>query len=387
MKNNNLQIKAIEKSDLIKLAEGERNDKFALSFYLGLKSNINFRSEANSILSGEAKRIKKENEYSKSSQKKILSMLDLVKKEINYLRLSQEARALVFFFREKSKIKIYRVPVYVRSKIVIEADYYIDPLVKITEEFSRYLAVAVERNKAEFFIIFWGKIEGKPEVIFSDVPKKIRTSTSDDWKGRRERKIERHIEDHLKRHFKTTALKIRDYSKGEGFDHLIIGGHEEIKAKFQEFLDKKSAEKMIGFFSLPHPKLGAVIEKSMKIINEHEKNVEEKIARDIMGSIGGKRWSAVVGIDSVLEHFYLHKIKIFVLGANFKKSGFVCGNCHHIYLLPGTCSLCGGKTARANNLIDEIMEEAINNKIKIRQLFYSHKNFDRFGIGAFLKEY
>lgn len=387
MKNNDLQIKAIEKSDLAKLAEGKRNGDLILSLYLGLKSEINFRSEANSILSREAERIKKNKEYSKSARKKILSMLDLLKKEINYLRLPQEARTLIFFLGEKSEIKIYRAPVYIQSEIAVNADYYIEPMVIAMEKFPRYLVAAIERDRAEFFTIFWGSVEGKTEVFLSDVPKKIRTSSSDDWKGRREKRIERHIEDHLKRHFKAVAMKIRDYLEKNGFNYLIIGGHEEIKAKFRKFLDKKSAEKLVGFFSLPHRNRCFIKEKSMKIVIEREKLIEEKMVKDLMNSIGNNRWSAIAGIDSVLEHFYLHKIKMFIIGNNFKKQGYVCGRCHHIYLSSGVCSVCGDKTAKADNLIDEIMEEAIKNKIKIKQLSHSHKKFDRFGIGAYLKDY
>jgi peptide subunit release factor 1 (eRF1) len=131
----------------------------------------------------------------------------------------------------------------------------------------------------------------------------------------------------------------------------------------------------------------SVNEKSAAIINEYEKTTEEKIVNDLLDSVGGKKWMAVAGIDSVLENFYLHKIKMLVVGVSYKKSGFICRHCHRIFLINEACLLCGGKTIKANNLIDEIKEEAIKNKIEIKQLFHSHKKFDRFGIGAFLKGY
>lgn len=277
MKNNNLQISAIKKSDLIKMAESKRNGGLALSFYLGLNQRINFRSEANSILSKETERIKKEKEYPASAKKKMLAMISLAKKEINFLRLPQKTNALVFFLRSNSKIMIYRVPVHIKSKIIIGFDFYIEPLVKIIEQFPRCLVVLMERDKAEFFSIFLGEFEGEPEVVKSDVPKKIRTSTSDDWHGRREQKIERHIDDHLNRHLKAVALKIRGSLAKNGFKHLIIGSHKEIKAKFQNLLDKKSAEKLLGFFNLPHYNRSLIKEKSMAIIRRHEKSLEEKI--------------------------------------------------------------------------------------------------------------
>lgn len=387
MKNNSLQIKDLTKTELAKLAEIKRNGDFALSFYLGLKPEVNFRSEINSVLSGEAENIKKNKEYSVSDKKKIFAMIERIKKEIGFLRLPSEARTLVFFLREKSEILIFRIPVRLPSKIVIEADHYIYPLEKIIEEFPRYLVVGVDRDKAEFSAIFLGKIEGEQDVLVSDVPKKVRTSSSDDWKGRREKRIERHIEDHLNKHFKAVASKIREYFDANGFDHLIIGGHGETNAKFREFLDKKSIEKLIGFFSLSHRDHNYIKEKSMEIIKNHEKDMEEKIAGDLLNNIGGKKWDSVVGTDSVLENLYLHKIKMIVIGANYKQSGFICGQCHYIAIDSGICPLCYGRISKAADVADEIIEEAFKKKIKIKQLFHSHKDFDRFGIGAFLRDY
>lgn len=387
MKNKELQIKTLTKNDLAVLAQGGLNGGFALSFYLGLNPGINFRSEVNSNLSKEAEKIKGDKEYSKSDKNKILKMLGLIKKEVSFLRSPKEARTLIFFLKESSKPIVYRVPVYIQSSIVIESDYFIDPLVKITQEFSRYLVAVIERDKAEFFSIFLGEIEKDSEILLSDVPKKIRTSTSDDWHGRREQKIERHIEDHLNRHFKAVALKIREHLEKNGYSHLILGGHQEARVKFQDFLDKNSAKKLVGFFNLSHYDHGMVKEKSMAIIKECEKVREEKIVKELLDSIGGKKWTAVAGIEAVLENLYLEKIKMFIIGKNYKKPGYVCKDCHRILLLPGECPSCEGKAEKTSDLADEIMEEAVKNKIEIRQLFYGHKNFDRFGIGAFLKNY
>lgn len=387
MKNNSLQVKDLEKSDLAKLAESKRNGEFALSFYLGLKPEVNFRSEANSMLAGQTEKIKKDKQYSKSAKKKILAMLGLIKKEINFLRLPSETMTLVFFLREKSGIMIYRVPVYIRSKIIVEADYYIHPLISVLENFPSYAAVVLERDKFRFFNIFMGKIEGSSDVSESDVPQRINAARAE-WKGLNETRIQRHIADHLARHLKKAALAANDYFFKNKCDYLIIGAHKEYTAKFISFLDKRLAKKVAGTWRiLPHYHINRIKTKSMEAVNEYNRKLEEKTVNDLLDSLGEKRWMVAAGIDSVLKNLYLNKIKMLVVGANYKKTGFVCGSCHRISLLGGACLSCGGKTAEASDLADEIIEEAIKNKIKIKQLFYGHKKFDRFGIGAFLKGY
>jgi len=387
MKKNNSEIKVITKNDLVKLAEKRIGGDFALSFYLGLKPEVNFRSEANSVLAGEIKKIKKSGSYSKKDKKKILKLVNAAKKQIDLIRLPAGARTIVVFCDGKNSMKIYRVPVYIRSMLIVEADYYIHPLLKAMEKFLRYMAAVVERNRAEFISIFLGEIEGEPEVMESDVPKKIRTSSSDDWKGRREQKIERHIEDHLHRHFKAIALKIQDYFKANKFDYLIIGGHKEMQVKLGELLDNKSAEKLIGFFTLPHYKREAVKEKSLAIINKHEKNIEEKITEDLMDGLSEQKWKAVAGADSVIKNILRRNASLLVIGKNYKEKGYACPACHLVSLNMKKCPTCKTKMTRAHDIADEIIEEALKNKIKIKQLFYDHKKFDRFGIGAFLKTY
>lgn len=67
--------------------------------------------------------------------------------------------------------------------------------------------------------------------------------------------------------------------------------------------------------------------------------------------------------------------------------GFICGQCHYISLESNNCPLCGGKISKVENIVDKIIEEVLEKKIKIKQLFHSHKDFDWYGVGAFLKNY
>lgn len=388
MAKNKEEIKFISKKDSEELSKTGNGGGIILSLYMGINSRdgarYNFSSEANSVIAGVAVKIKNSPEYSEGQKKQIIKAISEVKEKIKFFRVPQGARGVAMFFGSGKRAKIFFLSVRTPSCLIVGSDPYINFLVKAMEKFPQYLVVAVERDRAEFFPVFLGKIEGEPEIILSDVPKKIRTSASDDWHGRREKRIERHIEDHLNRHFKTVAAKIKDYFRKNKFDHLIVGGHGELTARFIGFLDKRSKDKLIGCFSLAHSDHGEIKGKSIEIVNRHEKEMEKEIADSLIGGINTKKWTAVAGTDSVIKNILRRNARVLVIGINYRETGYVCPVCHYISSSEKKCPICGNKMQISGDLADKIIEEAIRKNIEIRHLFYPHKEFDKFGIGAFL---
>lgn len=383
--SKNFQLKLFEKKDLKELLKRKTGD-VTLSFYLGIRQEINFRSEANSLITGQTKKIKRSKKYSKSDKNKIMEMAEGIKKEINLLKLPDEARAIIIFLGANSELRAYRFPAFIPSKFVIESDIYIHPALVALENFPKYLSAIVERDRAVFFTIFSGQASNEPEILTSDVPKRIRTSAADDWKGRREMRIERHIEDHLSFHLKKVSAKLTDLLVKNGFDYFLIGVHKELEARFTGLLDRRVRDKVIGFWSpAVHYDINEIKSKSIEMINSHERRTEESAVRDLVNGANEKNWKSVLGIESVLEHLYLHDIDMIAIGKNYKQSGYLCPNRHYISTHQETCPLCKSKMMKVGDLADEILEEAVKRKINFRHLLYPHKDFDRFGIGVLLK--
>lgn len=386
VKNKYPKIKILEKSDLEKLAEADLKGEFAASFYLGLRPEVNFRSEANSVLSGEIGKIKKDKSYTKKDKKKILSLISEIKKELVFLKLPDEARVLVIFAREKSPVQAYRAPVYIPTLFAVEKSFHIHPFLRVVEKFPRHIVAIVDRNRAEIFSIFLERFEGEPEIIESEVPQKIKRSASDDWHAWRAGKISRHIEDHLDRHLKIVAEKIRNYFLRGEYDFWVMGGHPETIARFKKFLDRKLAGKLIGSFEFLHYERREIKEKSIVIIDKYKRESEEAVVKDLMDGASEKKWKAVLGTDSAIKNILRHNAKLLVVGKDYKEEGYMCRDCRFLSFGAKSCFNCGREMRKAD-LADEIIEEALKNKVKVRHLIYEHKSFDKFGIGVILKRY
>ena len=234
---------------------------------------------------------------------------------------------------------------------------------------------------------FLGEIEEISEILFDDVPQRINAARAE-WKGLRETKIQGHIRDHLHRHLKRVAKETEDhfkYGKNKS-SHLVIGAHRELVEKFTEILGVKSREKLIGSYRIiPGYNLNRIKKKSMEVIQKHERDLEAEIVKDLFNRSNKKKETAVLGVDFVLENFYLRNADTLVIGKNYRESGYACPECHYISSYIKSCPKCKSKMLKAGDIADEIIEEAVVNKIKIKHLLYPNEEFDKFGIGAFLK--
>jgi peptide chain release factor subunit 1 len=382
-----IEIKSLTKKDIEELSKRKEGRGIAFSLYLGVKAGRNFVSEANSVISNALKKIEEEKAYSKKEKKRIKEISDEMKNEIKFLKLPDETKSIIMFFDTRRTRKAYHIPVYIPSRFVIESDPYIHPLVKVLEKYPRYMVVVLERDKARFFSIFLDEIEQMSEIIQSDVPQRINAARAE-WKGLRETKIQGHIRDHLHRHLKKVAEETGDYFKygKKGFSHLVIGAHRELVEKFTEILGVRSRKKLIGSYHIIHGyNLNRIKEKSKEVINKHEKQAEAETIKNLFNRSNKEKRSAIIEINSVLENFYLRNIDALVIGKDYREAGYVCPECHYISSYMKSCLKCKSKMTKAGDIADEIIEEAVINKIKIKHLLYPHKEFDKFGIGAFLK--
>jgi len=387
MPKNNTEIKLLTKKDIDELSQKKEISGPVFSFYLGVKAGRNFVAEANSVITGAVKKIEASDIYSGSEKKKISKIADKIKEEIRFTKLPDETRSIVIFRDTKRKSGAYHIPVYIPSKLVIESDFYIHPFVKALEKHPRYLVVFLERDKVRFFSMRLGEIEEISEITRDDVPQRINVARVD-WKGLSETRIQGHIHDHEKRHLKKAAEKTEDYFKYKknGFSCLIIGAHKELAEKFMGILGAKSKEKLIGSYRIASRyDLNRIKAKSAEVINEREKKVEEEIVNNLFGGSSKKRAAAVLGINLVLENLYLHNVDMLAIGKDYKEAGYACPKCHYISSYLKSCAKCKSKMSEAGDIADEIIEEAIANKIKIKHLLYPREEFDKFGIGAFLK--
>jgi peptide chain release factor subunit 1 len=368
MKRNQIKIESITIKDIKELSEKKVANGLSFSLYLGIKPAKNFVSEANSAISETVKKILKEGSYSKSETKEIERISLEIKKRIRLFKLPDETRSIVIFRDTKRFIRIFRIPVYIPSKFVIEADFFVHPLIEALEQNPKYIVIVLERDKARFFRIFFGEMEEMPESITSDVPQKMNEARVD-WKGLSEGRIRGHIEDHKHRHLKKACKVVEDYFKFEknGLSYLIIGAHRELIRKFSEMLGERSKKKLVGSYHImPNYRLNRIKEKSQKIIMEYEREAEKRLTDKMFDDSSKKKSFAVFGAGPVMDNFYQHNVNVIVIGQKFNEKGFVCPDCHYVSSYMKICPKDKKKMIEVIDLADEIIEDQASDLRKQR---------------------
>lgn len=383
MVGGKIEIERLTKKDVEELSKKRGKEKIFFSLYVGVRPGKNFVSEANSVISEALQKAKKEGSYSANDVKRMEKIAKKMKDEIRLLRLPGETRSIVMFCGADRFGKFYHIPSYIPSKFVIESDFYIHPLVEAMENYPKYLVLVLERDKARFFNFFLGEIEEMSAIISSEVPQRIKSA-----RGLMESNVQSHIEVHENIHLKKVCKETENYFRfgKNGHSYLIIGAHKDLAEKYSKMLGERSKNKFIGSYPItPNYKIEEIKRKSQKVVEEHEKSLEEKLIEAIFNGAGKKKNSAVLSLESVVENHHLHNVDTFVIGRSYTVPGYVCPKCHYVSSYRKICPKNDIEMIKAGDLIDEVIEEAVANKIKIKLLHYSSEKFDKFGIGAILK--
>ncbi|MDD3006021.1 MAG: hypothetical protein PHX30_00340 [Candidatus Pacebacteria bacterium] len=382
---NNIQIQTLTKDVIEKLTKEKKTKDWAVSFYLGIKGDENFLATANSALSEGEKKIEEGGIFSESERKQIRQAFVEIEKIIRYYRLTDRTQTLVIFFADGGQKEIYKMPVYIPTKMIVERDFYVHPFFKMLGKYPRYCVSFLERDRARIFDLFWGEIEHKEKEIQSEVPQRMNAARAT-WKGLEERKIQNHIEIHIDRHLQKVARSVEDYMDENRIPYLVIGSRKELIERFKEFLPKRLQRKIVGSYLIRSDQdIQRIKKRSLKVIADFEFEKEREIILQIFDGKDKKIKESVAGVEDVLIALYNYKIRTLVIGKNYQSAGFVCPNDHRILLGEEACPLCSAIGEEVSDITDEIIEEAIMQKMKIVHFQSAHEDFDHFGIGAILK--
>lgn len=306
------------------------------------------------------------------------SLLDDAEKISNFLdqEINISANTLVIFScSAKDWFEVYPLYPSLKSKLVIDKDPYTRPILRLLLSQNPYLIILVSKDKARIFTYHLGIIKEEGEVE-SEVPKKHKQGgwEASDW--------QRWHETHVIWHLKDVVDFIKKF---DGDKKIIIGGSSPTISEFKELLSKNLQERIVGELNLEITSpMKEILDKVEKFINEWEgKEVEELVERIFVNTKKGK--DSTFGVEEVAYVVHEDRIQTLLVTENFEKEGFQCPKCFYISPYLTECPFCNIKMEKRKDIIDEIIEEAINKKAKL--IFIKDRNLGEKieNIGAILR--
>jgi peptide subunit release factor 1 (eRF1) len=111
---------------------------------------------------------------------------------------------------------------------------------------GRYLFVVADREKANIFTFYKGKLEKYHKVFDPSVPQTVKANKGEYFV--RNDIILRHIQDHLRRHFEKIVQEIPLVLKQNSVAGVFVGGHTSLFHALKKSLPKELKEKLAGQF-------------------------------------------------------------------------------------------------------------------------------------------
>jgi peptide chain release factor subunit 1 len=265
----------------------------------------------------------------------------------------------IFSCTGKKHWETLRLPIGIPSRIVIDTHYYIQPLVRLMNEYERYCVVLVNKELARIFTLHLGTLE-EHSTIVDEVPAKVAAPSRYEAL---ERRMERHhlarVHDHLKR-VNTTLLNL---FKEKNFDHLIIGGKGEIPIELERTLHSYVAQRIVGKIESDiHASSSEILLKATAIEQEIDRQktrrAVERLTQDIQTGKG------IIGLRETLRALSEGRVyRLFVVDG-FSAAGAQCKTCGTLSINGGVCA-CGAKTVAVQDIVEKAIDEAIDQSTEV----------------------
>ena len=358
-----------------------------ISAYLlvdGLRtSKKDYLTRLNSIVKEQKTSLDESTELNRSQKKKIASALDKVKAYLNEKFKADSTRTVIIFASTDGLWKEIRLPFILRSRIVIDPKPYIQNLRAYLRNYKSYGILLIDREKAQIYSAYLNDIREYLAAFISDVPSRVNYRSQSVL---REKKILSRHEEKLHQFFKTINDRTLELFRERKFDYLILAGRNDIVSGFNNYLHSYLQSKYIGKIDAkPDSSINSIKTKAMEVIDIFELGNKNKLIDNLIDEYNPNGFG-VLGIDAVIKSLIKDQIRILIYDRNFSHSGYVCRNCHYLSANSvETCPYCGGKLVYYNEIVDEIVENALDQGCEIVDL-EENERFKKAGsIGAVLR--
>ncbi len=342
----------ISRSQIDKLLNFKSDDHMMISFYLGL-GHYGTRHKVSAI---GAKDIIKQAISDANPNQALRQELEAdAKRILDYLStdFAGNAKGIAIFACAPAGIwQVFRLPVAVPNRCFISHVAHVLPMLKIVDESRRYCVTLVDKQKARIFTVYLGEMTERSDIL-DVVPGWHKQG------GWAQARFQRHIDDHIYRHLKHVADTLFEFHKREGFGHLLIGGHLEIRQRFYNMLHSYLQRIFRGFIQVDVSSSTAEIARaSIGLIDEIEAARSKELVEAVLHPTPGR--PSCYGLESTLNALYEGRVHTLLLFENNKIGGLVCKACE-MALLPSAkdCPNCKRAASQSDDISEHLVRMAL----------------------------
>ena len=259
------------------------------------------------------------------------------------------------------------VPRRVRDRAVVDATPYLRPLFAVLDESHRYCVVVVDREQAWIYEFYMGELEDASRVRGRALRK---PDYAGGWQGYKEHTVHDKAQQLARRHYRDTAGRVDEVMRRTGAELLVLGGHEETVAEFRHFLPNQLQSRIAGSFAVDPGTMspGQVRERADEVVDDYERDEERRLVDEALERVAAGGLGAT-GLEWCLMATNEHAVQLLLVHDDEQAPGRACENCGWLGLEGEECPVCGQRTRKAADVIEEMSATVVDTSGRVEHVY------------------
>jgi peptide subunit release factor 1 (eRF1) len=368
-----------------RLLHFSREDAPVLSVYLGVPADPGelrgVESGLHSILKP-ARELAASQDLAHDQRESLRHDLDRVLDVAGRARELQGHGVAVFACNQADLYEEIVLPRRVRDRAVVDVTPYLRPLLAVLDESRRYCVVVVDREQAWIYEFHMGELEDASRVRGRALRK---PDYAGGWQGYKEHTVHDKAQQLARQHYRDTAGRVDEMMRRTGAELLVVGGHEETVAEFRHFLPHQLQPRIAGTFVVDPGTMspGQVRERADEVVNAYERDEEKQLVDETLERMAAGGLGAA-GLEWCLMATNEHAVQLLLVHDDEQAPGQACDNCGWLGLEGEECPVCGQRTRKAADVIDEMSATVVDTSGRVEHV-YADTPLAQLVVAAFLR--
>ena len=254
------------------------------------------------------------------------------------------------------------LPRRVREQVMVDATPLARPMLAVLGEYYRSCVLVVNREEAPVWEMYQDEMR-EVETVTDPLRKAGNTGT------RAEDRIQNRVDEQSKRHFRRVAQVIDQLLRTDGYDVLVVGGHEYELGEFFRLLPHELRGRVAGtFWADPAATPVAEIRRSAQgVVQCYQREQDQRLVDQVLelAAAGGL---AALGPEDCLWAGSMSAIDTLLVRDGTTLPGVVCDESRWLAASGDICPVCGKPTRYAPDVLDELAAAVIETGGSARQI-------------------
>jgi peptide subunit release factor 1 (eRF1) len=249
------------------------------------------------------------------------------------------------------------LPRRVREQVMVDKTPLVRPMLAVLGECPRACVLVVNREAAPVWEMYQDEMR-EVQTVTDPLRKAGNTGGS-----RPEDRIQNRVDEQANRHFRRAASMIDQLLRSDGYDILVVGGHEYELGEFFRLLPHELRGRVAGTFSAdPIATPVAEIRSSAEgVMRRYQHEQDQRLVAHVLElAAAGPEDCLWAGSMSAIDTLLVHD------GATLV--GVVCDESRWLAASGDICPVCGKPTRYAPDVLDELAAAVIETGGSARQI-------------------